>query len=133
MEQVRAAMDASNGDLEYSLVVPRVRGSLRLVVRYRHPSRTSWSMSVILNSDRFDGRIDCIDWEGSFVSIGGVWCSGFHRHVWDAKSMSCERTKKDLVGFVPASVEEFVIQGFALLGVVPRKESANDRSQMPLR
>jgi hypothetical protein len=47
-------------------------------------------------------------------------------------SMSCERSKKELPGFDPASLEEFVVQGFALLGVVPRKESANDRSQMPL-
>jgi hypothetical protein len=74
-------------------------------------------MSLILYSSRFDGRIDCIDWEGLFVTMEGAKGSGFHRHIWDPEKMSCEDTKIALPLFKPAGVEEFVLDGFKLLGV----------------
>ena len=74
-------------------------------------------MSVILYSSRFDGRIDCIDWEGSFVTMEGKRASGFHRHIWDPAKMDCEKSKVALPLFQPTVVEQFILQGFGLLGV----------------
>jgi len=85
MEEIRGAMNQDDGCLKHPLLVPRMRGELRLVIRCRSSSQTSWSMSVILYSSRFNGRIDCIDWEGLFVAIDGTKAMGFHRHVWTQK------------------------------------------------
>lgn len=74
-------------------------------------------MSVILYSSRFDGRIDCIDWEGLFDTIDGQRASGFHRHVWDPRKMDCENSKIALPRFKPSGIEQFILQGLALLGI----------------
>ncbi len=118
LEEVKAEMDRNHGNLEWNLRIPRLRGSLRLVIRCRHSSPAAWSMSVILNSNRFDGRIACIDWEPLFASIDGMKCSGFHRHVWNEKAMSCDRDKVALDQFNPTSLEEFILQGLELFRVV---------------
>lgn len=81
-------------------------------------------MSVILYSSRFDGRIDCIDWEGLFVTMDGKEASGFHRHIWDPGEMNCEKSKVALPLFRPISVEQFILQGFALLGVKHAPDSS---------
>ena len=99
-----------------------IRRGLRLVIRCRHPSQTSWSMSLILNTARFDGRIDCIDWEPLFVSTDGSKCSGFHRHLWNAKVMSCDRFKVPLPQLEATSAEDFIVLGMQILGVAVRKE-----------
>lgn len=133
LDQVKAEMDGSSGNLNRPLRVPRMRGYLRLVVRCRHSSPTSWAMSVILNSGRFDGRIDCIDWEALFVSADGRRCSGFHRHVWNAKAMNCDSFKVPLPTFKPETAEAFLIDGLKLLNVVLRKgEPHNVGDQMRL-
>jgi hypothetical protein len=124
MEAIRAVMNANRGDLRRPLLVARARGQLRLVIRCRTSSHTSWAMSVILYSGRFDGRIDCIDWEGSFLTIDGKTASGFHRHVWDPKTMNCEKSKVALPLFQPANVEDFILQGFALIGVTHQPDRA---------
>jgi hypothetical protein len=123
MEQIRDAMNANDGCLRHQLVVPRMRGQLRLVIRCRNSSQTCWSMSVILYSSGFDGRIDCIDWEGLFVTIEGKQGSGFHRHIWDPKKMDCEKAKMALPLFQPVGIEQFILQGFALLGVKHEPDS----------
>jgi hypothetical protein len=134
MGQIREAMAAENGSLRHALRLPGIRGQLRIVVKCRNNSPTCWSMSVILYSNRFDGRIDCIDWEGLFVTMDGGRGSGFHRHKWDHEEMSCEKSKIALPRFTPTSVEEFILQGFALFGITVQEEgSANDRAQMRLR
>lgn len=74
-------------------------------------------MSVILYSDRMDGRIDCIDWEHMFEAMDGAKGSGFHRHIWDPTTRSCEKSKILLPQFNPQSVEEFILQGFTLMGI----------------
>ena len=74
-------------------------------------------MSVILYSNRVDGRIDCIDWEGMFDTMDGAKGSGFHRHIWDAVKKDCEKSKIALPLFKPSTVEEFILQGFTLLGI----------------
>ena len=117
MEQIRDAMNGNSGCLRHTLTVTRMRGELRIVIRCRNNSETSWAMSVILYSSRFDGRIDCIDWEGLFVTIDGKEASGFHRHIWDPRKMDCEKSKVALPLFRPISVEQFILQGFALMGV----------------
>jgi hypothetical protein len=124
MEQIREGMDRNGGALKHPLVAPRLRGQLRLAIRCRSNSPTAWSMSVILYSRRFDGRVACIDWEGSFVAIDGRKSSGFHRHVWDAMEMSCERPKLPLPDFRPATAEEFILGGFALLAITYKKSSS---------
>jgi hypothetical protein len=132
IEEIISQMTLNLGDLEAPLRAGRIRGHVRIVIRCRHLSPTSWSMSIILNSSRFDGRIDGIDWEGLFVSTDGTRHSGFHRHDWDAKVMSCERRKIPLTEFKPSSMEQFVIQGLALLGVILRKEPNSHGSQMSI-
>src|ERR1700683_2418710 len=105
---IEAKMDVNGGTLEEPLRVKGLRGELRLGIPNRHSSETSWSMALILNSTRFDGRIDCIDWEPLFVSIDGPKCTGFHRHAWNAKAMSCDRFKLPLPQFKPANAEDFI-------------------------
>lgn len=117
MGQIKEIMDANNGLLKHAVVVPRVRGQLRLVIRCRNDSHQCWSMSVILYSVRFDGRIDCIDWEGLFVTKEGSKASGFHRHIWNPEQMDCEKSKVPLPKFQPTCVEQFILQGFELLRV----------------
>ena len=117
MDQIRNIMDANGGNLEHGLVVPRARGQVRLIVRCRNNLCTCWSMAIILNSKRFNGRIDCIDWESQFVATDGQTRTGFHRHAWDAKKGSCERSKVALRRFQPRNVEQFIVEGLTLLGV----------------
>jgi len=117
MEQIRDIMNANDVSLRHPLIIPRMRGQLRLVIRCRSNSETCWSMSVILYSSRFDGRIDCIDWEGLFVTIDGKKGSGFHRHLWNPEKMDCEKGKEALPLFRPSTVEQFIRQGFVLLGI----------------
>ena len=123
MDQIREIMNKTDGDLRHPLIVPRMRGELRLVIRCRHNSETSWSMSVILFSRRFDGRIDCIDWENLFVTIDGKEGHGFHRHIWDAEKISCEKTKMALPLFRPTGVEQFILQGFKLMRITYNSET----------
>ena len=87
-------------------------------------------MSLVLYSKRFDGRISCIDWEGLFVSIDGGKASGFHSHVWDPKEMSCERLKEPLPHFDPARIEDFILQGFHLLGIKHEEVDSDDPTQL---
>jgi hypothetical protein len=115
---LKAEMNVNAGTFDGLLGVQRLSGRLRLIIRCRHAFPGSWSMSVVLNSGRFDGRIDCIDWEPLFVSIDGIRCNGFHRHVWNPKSMSCDRFKMPLAEFRPTSAEEFIVQGLKLLNAV---------------
>jgi len=123
----------SGGTLEGRLKVKGFHGQVRLVIRCRHASPTSWSMSLILNSKRFNGRIDCIDWEPLFVSIDGTQCSGFHRHIWNAKAMSCDRFKLAMPRFQPRSAEEFIVLGVRILNVAVNKEKLQDVSlPMPI-
>lgn len=117
LAEIKAIMDANFGDFEADLHVARMRGRLRLILKCRHTSFASWSMSLILNDHRFNGRIDCIDWEPLFDSIDGRRCSGFHRHVWNSKQMSCDRFKVPMDGFNPASVEEFILAGLQFFNV----------------
>jgi hypothetical protein len=79
-------------------------------------------MSIVVNGARFNGRIDCIDWEGSFVDTESVRNRGFHRHLWDPKIMSCESLKMALPRFLPSSAEAFIIEGLLLLKVKMREE-----------
>lgn len=125
---LKTEMNGNGGNFEGLLNVQRLRGRLRLVIRCRHPLPSSWSMSLILNSSRFDGRIDCIDWEPLFVAVDGTRCSGFHRHEWSAKEMNCDYFKLPLPSFQPSSAEEFIVQGMDLLKVIPRKEESPDVS-----
>jgi len=124
MGEIRDTMNQNDGYLKHPLLVPRTRGQLRLVIRCRSSSQTSWSMSVILYSSRFDGRLDCIDWEGLFETIDGKKAMGFHRHVWDAEKMNCEKSKVALPSFRPTSVEQFILGGFALMLVQHQADSA---------
>ena len=117
MEQIRDAMNTEDGTLRRPLQVARIRGQLRIVIRCTNNSPTCWSMSVILYSNRIDGRIDCIDWEGMFDAVDGTKGTGFHRHLWDPIRKDCEKSKVALPAFNPASVEEFIIQGFKLMGI----------------
>ena len=87
-------MSKTGGAFDQPLTVKHLRGLLRLAIRCKRemPSSGSMgSMAIILNSSRFDGRIDCIDWEPLFIAVDGNRYKGFHKHAWDAKSMSCER------------------------------------------
>jgi hypothetical protein len=125
LSEIKARMDESGGSLEALLKVRGTRGALRLVIRCRHSSQTSWSMSLVLNSARFDGRIDCIDWEPLFVSIDGVKCSGFHRHIWNNEARSCDRFKLPLPEFQPAGAEDFIVLGARMLDVAVQKEESS--------
>ena len=125
-------MDLAAGDFEAPLRAPRLKGVLRLVIRCRHASAVCWSISIILNSGRFDGRIDCIDWEHTFIDIDGARASGFHRRIWNAKARSCERFKIPLPALQPSSAEDFIVQGLTLMGVAI-KEDLPDVSKMPIR
>ena len=80
-------------------------------------------MSVILFSRRFDGRIDCIDWENLFVNDDGKAGHGFHRHIWNPEMMSCEKTKMALPLFRPTGVEQFILQGFKLMRITYNSDS----------
>jgi hypothetical protein len=124
MDQIREALDSNEGTLRHPLSVPHLRGQLRLVIRCRSSNPTAWSMSVILYSSKFDGRIACIDWEGLYVDINGRECAGYHRHIWDPAEMNCEKQKLSLPDFQPATIEEFILRGFELLAIEHQKSSS---------
>jgi hypothetical protein len=132
LTEVKLAMDENDGLLRNAVLhVPRIRGQLRLNVRCRSQLPGAWQMSIVLYSPRFDGRLDCIDWEGQFVDVNGQIGSGFHRHIWDHAVMSCDLLKISLPQFNPATVQEFVGMGFAMMRVAPREEEAYG-NQMPI-
>jgi hypothetical protein len=124
LSEIKEQMDLTGGSLDERVNVRGSRGILRFVIRCRHTSQTSWSMSLILNSARFDGRIDCIDWEPLFVDIDGKSNRGFHRHIWNAKAMSCDRSKLPLPHFRPSDAEDFIVLGARMLRVTIREELA---------
>jgi hypothetical protein len=46
----------------------------------------SWHVSLLL----FNVRIDGFGYERRFRDIHGVWCRGYHRHSWNAETLSGE-------------------------------------------
>jgi hypothetical protein len=122
LDEIKRTIDKDAGNLKSELLVPRMRGELRIQIRCPRASFTSWAMAVVLYSSRFTGRIDCIDWEPLFVCMNGLKCAGYHRHMWNAKVMSCEKFKAPLPLFRPSSTEEFIVQGLKLFTVSYRED-----------
>ena len=131
LADIRRLMDLHGGSLDQPIRVHRIGVKIRLVIRCRHESYTSWSMSIIVNAADFDGRVDGIDWEILFVSIDGLKCRGFHKHQWNPKAASCERYKLPLPNFTPATPTDFLVDGLKILNVT-MKEGPSDDLQMSI-
>jgi hypothetical protein len=98
----QAAGKLSEGKLDHRFTVDVIGATgnltaahLRWAVCARSNKPLNWSMSLLLN----DVRIDCIDWEKRVLDHRGHLCSGWHRHIWDSDTESCEHKKECLDGF----------------------------------
>lgn len=97
---------------------------LRVNISCKHPEYPEgWTFALKLHNTRIDG----FDHEEKFQATDGTIQSGWHRHIWNAKSKSAEKDKApvlDLDGVV--SREEFVIR---TLNLTHTTVSATDYGQ----
>jgi hypothetical protein len=76
---------------------------------------TAWTVAITLHNQ----RIDCIDHEKTFWSVGGAKESGWHRHIWDVESQSCTIPKLPLVDLTEdLLLRDFLVRSFQVMGVL---------------
>jgi hypothetical protein len=98
---------------------------LRLNITCKNDYREGWTVAMKLHNARIDG----IDWEPKFHDPDGVLHSGWHRHMWDRKKRSAERTKVRVTDLqIIKSREHFLTIVFSLMGIVL---DANDYGTTP--
>lgn len=100
---------------------------LRLNIHCKHPNYwQGWTIALKLHNTRIDG----FDWEARFVGTDDALHSGWHRHVWDHKSVSAEKHKVPVDDFGGIrSREEFLIRALKLFHI---ELSATDYESDPL-
>ena len=88
---------------------------LRLNIHCKHPNYVEgWTIALKLHNTRIDG----FDWEAKFLGIDGETHPGWHRHVWNHKRQSAERSKVPIGDFAGVkSREEFLIRALKLLRI----------------
>jgi len=78
-----------------------------------------WSVALVLHNE----RIDCIDWESRYHDPDGNRQDGWHRHVWDHASKTCQQRKipiGDLNNEI--SLRDFLIRCFTLMGILLNRD-----------
>jgi hypothetical protein len=68
---------------------------MRWIIRCRSEDETCWSSRLLLDNWAIDG-VDC---ERRFVCLDGSRATGWHRHIWDISTASCDGHKEPLGGF----------------------------------
>lgn len=79
----------------------------------------AWSVAITLHSV----RIDCIDRESKYRDVEGNDQTGWHRHLWDAASKSCEDHKvlvQDLGDEI--SLHDFLVRCFGLMRILLNRD-----------
>ena len=99
------------------------RISLRWAMNRRSTHPRNWSMALIMANVRIDG----VDFEERVDDYRGHRCSGWHRHIWDTDTESCERCKECLSDFGPFNLfPEFVLAASTVLGIEFEEEEERD-------
>lgn len=88
---------------------------LRLNIHCKHPNYVEgWTIALKLHNTRIDG----FDWEPRFSGADGTVHEGWHRHVWDHRAGSAERSKVPIGDFAGVkSREEFLIRALKLFRI----------------
>jgi hypothetical protein len=88
---------------------------LRLNIHCKHPNYVEgWTIALKLHNTRIDG----FDWEARFLGADSAIHTGWHRHMWDDKVESAERSKIPIGDFAGVkSREEFLIRALKLLRI----------------
>lgn len=131
---ISKAPNAGRFDHRFSVDVEIDGGSqisvlLRWAMLRRNVKPHNWAMSLLLN----DRRIDCIDHEWTVLDHRGYTCTGWHRHVWDPATQSCEVKKECLTGFGPfTTFSEFVVSGCSTMAIKLEEEDPKNESSASL-
>jgi hypothetical protein len=99
---------------KYPVKVPRFKASVIFAIAVRNQDFTCWQMALLVN----DVRVGGVDWEGRVHDHRGHKCSGWHKHIWIAKSA---KSKECLPDFSPNTPWEFVRLGLGVLNIDLRK------------
>lgn len=98
---------------DYSTVHPVV---LRLNISCKNQSNTtSWSVALKLHNTRIDG----IDNEPIYPGMDGMLHEGWHRHVWNHRQQSAERSKVPVLDLaIIRGREHFLNIVFNIMGIL---------------
>lgn len=70
----------------------------------RYPD--SWHVSLLL----YNVRIDGFGYERRFRGMDGAWCSGYHRHRWNAETLNADG--KEAMSLWPTDPTEMTVREF---------------------
>lgn len=128
MEALREALDKSGGDYRPVLKVKAKGCSVKLVLRCKRPDIfAGWTMVVVLDQT----CIGLIDWHvAEYQDTHGIRRIGWHKHVWSVAEHSCKNRREHLPNFNPVTIEEFIRDGFMVLGIEFAKGNLNVGRQM---
>lgn len=117
LEQIRDRMNADNGCLRNRFRLRACEGNSGLLsdVGTTRPA-VGQCPSYCIAQGSTEESIASIG-RGMFETMEGTKGHGFHRHIWDPVKRNCEQSKMALPLFKPQSVEEFILQGFTLMGI----------------
>ena len=103
--ELKAEIDAAEGDLRKPIKLARQSGSLRLMIRCKNVNiPVSWGMSLILDN----AMIDCVHFHRMpYSNTDGAKRVGWHRDLMDGGSNVGRMTLED---FDPKILEDFILR-----------------------
>jgi hypothetical protein len=103
MAELKAEIDAANGDLRRSIPMKRQVGNLRLVIRCRKDIPPAWGMSLILDNS----MIDCVHYHKlDYTNTNGIKTVGWHRDLMESGE---NVGRKTLDNFHPRNLDDFIL------------------------
>jgi hypothetical protein len=126
LAELKAEIDAADGDLRRSVPLKRFSGSLRLMIRCRHDIPRSWGMSLILDN----AMIDCVHYHRTdYTNTEGIRTAGWHRDLMESgKNVG----RKTLDAFNPQSVDEFILRVLKIFKITLKEGNADAGGQLSI-
>ena len=122
LAQLKAEIDAADGDLRLTYQLNRRGESIRLIIRCKNRSvPEAWAMAMLYQNVRFD----CIDFhQTDYRDADGTRRLGWHR---DLRENDRTIQKVCLASFKPATLDQFIVEALALFNIIlsPGDEDAN--------
>lgn len=128
LADLKVALNSNRGRISRGIALKGIRAiQVRLIVVVPTFRRKTWSLSLLLNDIRADG----IDWHvTTYTDTEGAKRIGWHRHIWCPQRRTGEALRQHLPDFDPATTEDFILEGFSIMGVSLKGEVQNARGQM---